>query len=367
MYKKAVFPGTYIQGKGTLNELPNFINSIGKNGFILASRNTKDSIIHKFGESILSANIPVEIFSGECCEEELNRLAFLIKNSNYDIVVGMGGGKCIDTAKIAADRAGIPVIVVPTIASTDAPCSGCAVVYTNDGEFEKVEYQKSNPYLVLVDLNIITNAPVRFLVAGIGDALATWFEARSCERTQSMNECGGLSTLTGLHIAELCYDTILQYGKSACLANSANIITPAFEYIVEANILLSGIGFESSGLAAAHSIHNGLTALEETHHYYHGEKVAFGVIAGLHLTVASPDEIDEVYTFCEMIGLPTTFSDIGLHNPTRNTIMIAAEKACLPGQYIHHEAGIITPEKVCDAMIMADALGRSRKFSLAEI
>ena len=146
-------------------------------------------------------------------------------------------------------------------------------------------------------------------------ALATWFEARSCERTKSKNECGGLSTMTGLNLAKLCYDTLLTYGSAAKLANEKHIITPAFNHIVEANILLSGIGFESSGLAAAHSIHNGLTALEETHSLYHGEKVAFGTLTGLHLTDASPVEINSVYSFCEEIGLPTTFADIGLQSP----------------------------------------------------
>ena len=99
---------------------------------------------------------------------------------------------------------------------------------------------------------------------------------------------------------------------------------------MEANILLSGIGFESSGLAAAHSIHNGLTALEETHSFYHGEKVAFGVLTGLQLTDASPRESAEVFSFCEEIGLPTTLADIGLENADRDKLMKAAEKACAP-------------------------------------
>jgi glycerol dehydrogenase len=164
----------------------------------------------------------------------------------------MGGGKTIDPAKIAAERAGIPVIVVPTIASTDAPCSGCAVLYTKDGVFESVLYQKANPAAVLVDLEIIAGAPTRFLVSGMGDALATWFEARSCERTHSPNECGGFGTVTGFGIARLCYETLLGYGVAAMLATEQHLVTPAFERIVEANILLSGIGFESAGIAAAH-------------------------------------------------------------------------------------------------------------------
>ena len=235
--------------------------------------------------------IYTELFHGECCENELSRLSTIITQKHVDVLVGMGGGKTIDTAKIAADRAGIPVIIIPTIASTDAPCSGCAVLYSNDGIFDSVYYQKLNPAVVLVDVDIIAAAPPRFLVAGMGDALSTWFEARSCDRTHSPNECGGYATTAGLSIAKLCYETLLEYGMAAKVASEMHIVTPALEHIIEANILLSGIGFESAGLATSHSIHNGLTALAETHSFYHGEKVAFGVLAGLATYRCSPARI----------------------------------------------------------------------------
>jgi glycerol dehydrogenase len=218
-----------------------------------------------------------------------------------------------------------------------------------------------NPQVVLVDTTVITEAPVRFLVAGIGDALATWFEARSCDRAQSGNECGGYSTMTGLSLARLCYDTLMLYAHAAKAACQNKVVTPTLNKIIEANILLSGIGFESSGLAAAHSIHNGLSALPETHSFYHGEKVAFGVLTGLHLTDASPDEIESVYSFCEQIGLPTTFNEIGITNTAKERLMEAAIKACAPVESIHHEAVHITPAKIVSAMIVADAMGMSRK------
>jgi glycerol dehydrogenase len=358
---KAVFPGKYIQGENALAELQGLMSLLGKNGLILASPTAKSKILSKYIFNESDDYISVEEFQGECCEKELKRLAETISRKKIDILVGMGGGKTIDTAKIASDRAGIPVIIVPTIASTDAPCSGCAVLYTEKGVFDSVYYQKLNPQVVLVDMNVIASAPTRFLVAGMGDALATWFEARSCERTFSTNECGGYSTMTGLNLAKLCYDTLLRYGSAAKIACDNKIITPALNHIVEANILLSGIGFESSGLAAAHSIHNGLTALSETHSFYHGEKVAFGTLAGLHLTDALPTEIETVYSFCEEIGLPTTLSDLGIADISKNRLMEAAIKACAPQEGIHHEAGQITPEKVLNAMILADAMGKTRK------
>ncbi len=358
---KAVFPGKYIQAENAMDELPGLINLLGTKGMIIASPTSKNKILPKYNLQNSKSSILVEEFNGECCEKELKRLSDIVTRKGINILVGMGGGKTIDTAKIVSDRASIPVIIVPTIASTDAPCSGCAVIYTEKGVFESVYYQKMNPQVVLVDMNIMANAPVRFLVAGMGDALATWFEARSCERTQSRNECGGLSTLTGLNLAKLCYDTLLKYGSAAKLACENKIVTPALHHIVEANTLLSGIGFESSGLAAAHSIHNGLTALKETHSFYHGEKVAFGTLTGLHLTDAHPSELETVYSFCENIGLPTRLTDIGIKRIDRKKLMEAAVKACAPTDSIHHEAGIITPEKVLNAMIHADAFGKKRK------
>lgn len=361
MFKKAVFPGKYIQGVGAISELPALIGLLGKKGLILASPSVKTKVLPGCGIDWGAQGVAIELFGGECCEKELARLSELVTQTHVDVLVGMGGGKTIDTAKIVADRSGIPVIVIPTIASTDAPCSGCAVLYSTDGIFDSVCYQKANPAVVLVDVGIIAAAPTRFLVSGMGDALSTWFEARSCDRTQSANECGGYGTMVGLSIAKLCYETLLAYGAAAKVASEKRIVTPALEHVVEANILLSGIGFESAGLAAAHSIHNGLTALAETHSFYHGEKVAFGVLAGLQLTDASPDESGTVFSFCETVGLPTTLADIGLEKADRRKLMEAAEKACAPGQSIHHEAGMITPEKVFYAMLAANAIGQERR------
>jgi glycerol dehydrogenase len=361
MLHKMVFPGKYIQGAGAAGELPALVKLFGSQGLILASPTVHKRVLPESGIDLDANGLLAEPFGGECCEKELSRVAAIIREKNVDVLVGMGGGKTIDTVKIAADRAAIPVLIVPTVASTDAPCSGCAVLYSEEGVFERVYYQRSNPAAVIVDTAILAKAPVRFLVAGMGDALSTWFEANSCHRTQSRNECGGLGMPSGLALAKLCYDTLLQYGIPAKIACERHLITPAFERIVEANTLLSGLGFESCGLASAHSIHNGLTALEETHDCYHGEKVAFGVLAGLQLTDAPPEETDQVFSFCERVGLPTTLADLGIREIDCSKLMPVAEKACAPTEGIHHEAGEITPEKVLQAMLAANAIGEHRE------
>ncbi len=91
--------------------------------------------------------------------------------------------------------------------------------------------------------------------------------------------------------------------------------------------------------------------------------MAFGVLAGLQLADAAADESETVFSFCEDIGLPTTLADIGLGNADREELRVAAEKTCAPGQPVHHEAGLITPELVLNAMLAADAMGRARRGS----
>ena len=174
-------------------------------------------------------------------------------------------------------------------------------------------------------------------------------------------QCGGLGTLAGYSLARLCYDTILEYGVTAKTSCEQKVVTPALSHVVEANTLLSGLGFESGGLASAHSIHNGLTRLPGTHDYYHGEKVAIGVLAGLFLADRPSSLIDEVYDFCEAIGLPTTLSGIGIGEASDDDLRLVAEGACADGETIHHEPCRVTLDAVLAAIKTADLVGRKRR------
>ncbi len=142
------------------------------------------------------------------------------------------------------------------------------------------------------------------------------------------------------------------------------MVTPALERIVEANTLLSGLGFESSGLAAAHAIHNGLTAVSETHPYLHGEKVAFGVLTQLVLEGAPGDETASVLAFCTRVGLPVTLAELGLADAKCGTIEQIAARATAEGETIHNEPFAVDPEMVTDAIIAADALGKAHHTAL---
>jgi len=311
--KVLISPGKYVQGPGALMDLGKFSAKLGSKALAVVDRNVmsllKDRIEEAMGNS---TGFILEAFNGECSRDEIDRIRQIGESQACDVVIGIGGGKTIDTAKAVAHYMKVPVIIVPTIAATDAPCSALSVIYTPEGRFEEYLFLPRNPDVVLVDSEIIARAPVRFIVAGMGDALATWFEADAASRSSAANVAGGLPTTTALSLAHLCYKTLLEYGLPAKLAVESKAVTPAVEKIIEANTLLSGLGFESGGLAAAHAIHNGLTELEETHDYFHGEKVAFATVAQMILEDRPTAAILEVVDFCNSVGLPVTLGQLGI-------------------------------------------------------
>ncbi len=270
----------------------------------------------------------------------------------------------MDTARAIAADLSLPVVSCPSIASSDAPCSALSVIYTDAGIAEEYRIYRRNPDLVLVDTAVIARSPARLLVAGMGDALATWFEAKVCVDGGARNMRGGASTRSALALAEVCYRTLLADGVAAIEALHCQEPNDALERLVEANTLLSGLGFESSGLAAAHAIHNGLTTAAGTHSYMHGEKVAFGLIAQLMIESQPRSVVEEVLTFSNSVGLPTTFGDIGIADPGRELLEMVARRATAPGETIHNEPITVTPELAVEAMRAADSAGTSFRRSM---
>ncbi len=297
-------------------------------------------------------------FGGECSAAEIARCAAEARRIGASVIVGVGGGKALDTARVVANELDLPVVCCPTVAASDAPCSASSVVYSEDGVFEKCIFCRRNPDLVLVDTAIIARAPVRFLIAGMGDALATWFEADTVHRACKPNGAGGYGTLAAMAIARTCYETLLRDGRSAVAAVRAGVVTPAVERIIETNTLLSGLGFESGGLALAHAIHNGLTAAPETHRCLHGEKVAFGTLVQLVFEGRESSEVREVMAFCAAVGLPLTLRQLGIQELSAERGRLIAERVLAPGETSHNEPFELTWVAVSDAITAADAIGR---------
>ncbi|PPF40071.1 glycerol dehydrogenase [Pseudoclavibacter sp. AY1H1] len=353
-------PGRYVQGKGALARLGEFVAQIGSTPLLLADDFVWDLLGERLSTSFTGgeAEVPRERFNGVASSGEIDRIVEVITASGSDVIVAVGGGSTIDAAKAAGHLAGVRWVSVPTVASTDAPTSALAVIYTEAGEFEEYRFFPRNPDLVLIDSQLVADAPARFLVAGFGDALATWLEARATSRSNASTMAGGLPTQTGTALAKLSWDVLWENAATALDAVEDGVVTPALERAIEANTLLSGLGFESGGLAAAHAIHNGLTAAPQTHGLQHGEKVNIGSIAQLILEGAPAEEIRDFIVFTTKLGLPTTLTEIGLSTDDKHELRLVAEAATVAGETIHNMPFAVTSDDVISALTSLERLSR---------
>ena len=304
-----------------------------------------------------------EAFTGEASIDEMVRLADAVADVTADVVIGLGGGKIIDVAKGIAAACDLPVVIVPTTVSTDAPTSAISVLYTEDGLFDHYRFYAKNPDLVLVDTQIVIQAPIRFFASGMADALATCAEALATKASGENALAGGLQTIAGTAIAEACEETLFREGLSAFAAVQKGLVTPAVEAIVEANTLLSGLGFENGGLAAAHAIHNGFTAIKgEVHRLTHGEIVGFCLLVQLILEERPQEEFKRYSRFLAAIGMPTTLAEMHLTGATREELLEIGKLAVAPSNTMKNLNKNITAEQVVAAILAVDTfIGKEEK------
>lgn len=365
MSRMLLSPSRYVQGAGAIKEIGMHASSLGTSVQVIGGKTALSLCGPEIQASLAEKDIPChqECFQGVSSQHEIRRLAGIAGANRADIIIALGGGASIDAGKAVSHEMKVPVIVVPTVISTDAPCSALSVVYSEEGAFERYLLLRKNPDCVLVDTALVAQSPVRFLVAGMGDALATYWESDTCFRSGRPNAITGAArpTLATRALARLCYDTLLESGLQAKLAVELHGVTPAVEAIVEANTLLSGLSSENGGHAAGHSIHNGLTTLKALGLKLHGEKVAFGVLAQLVLEGRPSAAIREVQYFCFSVGLPLCLEDLGIASPTAEEIIRVAEAAVAPGETIHATWFPVTAEMVAAAIWTADALGKRYK------
>lgn len=354
-------PSRYIQGKGTLGNIGQYVKVLGQKPLIISGGTSWRVSGETISESLKVAGLDFyfDQFNGECSMHEINRYIEIGKINALDLIIGVGGGKVLDTAKAVAEGLGVGVVVVPTVASTDAPTSALSVIYTDEGVFEAYKFYNKNPDLVLVDTAVVAKAPARLFASGIADAMATWVEARATIKSNSSAMAGGKVSVAAKAIAQACEQTLFQYGLSAYKAVQKGVVTSAVEAVVEANTLLSGIGFESGGLAAAHAIHNGFTVLDgDIHHLTHGEKVAYGTLVQLVLELHPAEELYKYIHFYQQLGLPTTLKDLHLENVSYEDLLKVGAAATQEGETIGNLSPEITAEDVANAIIAVDQLSK---------
>lgn len=313
-------PGRYVQGPGELGHLGACVARLGRRAFIVLDPGTDRRVGQTVDDGFSACegiSKPVfRVYDGPCSERACRGLARACAQLKCDCVVGMGGGKMLDIAKAVAHYAGLSLCVAPTVASSDAPCSALSVLYDDGGSFDKYLHLDRAPDLVVVDSAVIAHAPTHLLVAGMGDALATYFEAQACRESGGENELAGASGVAATALARSCFEVLMADGLQAKADAEAGELTSAVEHVIECNILCSGIGFESGGLSLAHAVANGIAALKGVR-VPHGLTVTYGLsvqFAAAAALTGKPLGDDEAHAlaFCHAAGLPTCLADLGL-------------------------------------------------------
>lgn len=306
------FPGTYHQGKDALLEFASHTLCYGTSFLFVGSKSalkaSREKLEHSFSGT--DAQIWFELSSGVPCQSEISRVEGIARNCGAQVICAVGGGGVMDIVRSVAVDLGKAMVMIPTAAASDAPCTFVTVLYSEDGGTivgDRLFHRC--PDMVYVDTSIVAQAPVQLLVSGMGDALATWYEMESCVT-------GGIAaTETAQALCRTCRELILQNGPLACLAAETHVVTPALERVVEANCFLSGIGGVNSGCAGAHGFGDYLSSVPGGHDYMHGERVMVGLVIQLILEGYPEEEIRRVIQFGQQVGLPVSVADLFAGRP----------------------------------------------------
>ncbi len=350
----------YIQGPGEICSAFKYGKRYGDKFLFIIDSGVFDLIKGKLEstEDKCGCTYSYQSFMGECCMENVHMLADIANARGCNVVFGVGGGKVIDTVKLVADEADIARVIIPTSASSDAPAADWAALYDINGISLGGIPTKRCTELVLVDSQIIANAPARLFAAGIADALVTWFEANANYTAFTPNYIAGGYAIcrAGMALARECYEVLLRDGQKAYAAVKNKALTTAVENVIEANILLSGMGFMNAGCAGANGIHNGISELKEASKALHGEKVAFGLVCQLMLENAPDELMQSTLSYLDSLDLPVTMEQFGAECTDENLDVII-DHTLYKNALIHREPCTITPAVLKDAIKAANAAG----------
>ncbi|ATV43276.1 iron-containing alcohol dehydrogenase family protein [Pectobacterium brasiliense] len=309
-------PQTYLNRDGVIRSVGEYAAPYASTILIITSpqawKSTSETVERSLNEYGL--RYQVEFLPGDCTKPAIEALTAQARAFSAELILGIGGGRVLDVAKVVGDILGqIPVITVPTIAATCAAWSSFSVIYSDSGVHNGAFSLTRLPVWVLVDSEIITRTPSRYLKAGIVDALAKWYEFQPYLRHGD----SGLALALKAQAARLAVETLNTYGEQAIADNEQGLVTPALRGAIDAVIALAGLANsmkdEVQRIGVAHAIHNSMTHLPELHDWLHGEKVGFGLAVQAFLEHDSDDNREELFTQLRRYGSPITLSALGLN------------------------------------------------------
>ncbi|MEA5521114.1 iron-containing alcohol dehydrogenase family protein [Limnoraphis robusta] len=295
-------------------------------------------------------------YTPDCSETSLGKLREKVNTHQADLIIGIGGGKALDTAKLLAHQCELPIATIPTSGATCAAWTALSNVYSNEGAFLYDVPLAKCPDLLILDYSLIQTAPQRTLVAGIGDAIAKWYEA-----SVSSGHSEQTLLIAAVQQARVLRDILLQKSLIALQEPGGE----TWREVVDATVLLAGviggIGGAQCRTVAAHAVHNGLTHVAASHGTLHGEKVAFGILVQLRLEeMLQGNQLaaaarQQLLKFYGDIGLPQTLNHLGLENVTLTELKQAAELACNERSDIHRLPFHVVVEQLMAAMVSTTA------------
>lgn len=311
-------PHRYYQGPDALDELGRAAAPFGIAPVVIADAFVMEMIGPRVRAILAEAGLDplIRTFAGEITYPAIEGLRASLGGAEPGVAIGIGGGKSLDAAKALALKLGIAVITVPTIASNDSPTSASIAMYDDDHVMIAVDRLPRSPEAVIVDTRLVAAAPIRFLRAGIGDAVSKKFEADGCLAGTGVTPFGTRPLRTGVVIADACYRTLRQHAPQAIRDLGQGALTEAVEATVEATILMSGLGFENGGLSLAHSLTRGLVKARGAKDAIHGEHVAWGALVQLAAERRGDEELIDLAGFHRAVGLPTCLRELGMADAT---------------------------------------------------
>ena len=307
-----IIPATIIRGPGALDSLGKVCSTLGRRALVIGGHRARAAVREQLEAQLAEHGITVvgdEWFGGDTTRTQIDRLKALASTQDADVLIGVGGGKALDTVKATAAEAGLPLITIPTIAATCAAITPLTVTYTEEGLFLDLYNLPKAPDAVIIDSQLLATAPLRWLAAGLGDTLAKWYEFRALGKSEEATAIAASSVAS----SRICYDMIRLYGGEACAGVREQRDTPALEQVLDAIFTFAGLtSIMASGAhaCAAHGIYAGFTACDKTRHYGHGLLVGFGNLCLLALEGRSDDEIIEAIQIARDCSVPLTLDEI---------------------------------------------------------
>lgn len=288
-------------------------------------------------------------YGKRCTDEAAEHFAKLAQENQAEVLIAVGGGKVADLTKLTAYRLNLPVIILPTLAATCAAYTPLSVVYNDEGVMLRYDIFPKATDLVLIDPQVLLESPYELMVAGIGDTLAKWYESDAIISQLTVKP---IEIQVAEFAAKKCRDVLLAESNAALQAMKDQQLNQAFIDIVETNILLAGMvggfGDEYGRTSGAHSIHDALTVLPDSHNQLHGNKVAYGILVQLMIQ-QKVAEIRQLLPFYHQLNLPTNLQAMKL-TLTEDDFQQVAKRASAPDEMIHFMKETITPEIIIQAM-----------------